>query len=148
MNDSTNDNGTSDATEGILADLADLQESANAARSADHQVDDKVREELDSLADAAGSLRENPDEDGEDSRPRSRRVPKRAREAVANRGLVFEEPATAGKVCAQAFGNGLLAETSGPSDEVVKLLPPLTISHDDLDQGLGILTDSVKEVIG
>ncbi|MFF8894490.1 MULTISPECIES: Rne/Rng family ribonuclease [Brevibacterium] len=91
MNDSTNDNGTSDATEGILADLADLQESANAARSADHQVDDKVREELDSLADAAGSLRENPDEDGEDSRPRSRRGPKRAREAVANRGLVFEE---------------------------------------------------------
>lgn len=64
------------------------------------------------------------------------------------RGLVFDEATAAGKVCAHAFGSGLLAETSGPSDEVVKLLPPLTISHDDLDQGLGILTDSVKEVIG
>ncbi|MFW0784626.1 diaminobutyrate--2-oxoglutarate transaminase [Gordonia sp. CPCC 206044] len=64
------------------------------------------------------------------------------------RGLVFEESATAGKVCAAAFGSGLLAETSGPSDEVVKLLPPLTISAEDLDRGLQIISDSVKEVIG
>ncbi|NED63566.1 diaminobutyrate--2-oxoglutarate transaminase, partial [Streptomyces sp. SID10244] len=48
------------------------------------------------------------------------------------RGLVFEESATASKVCASAFGAGLLAETSGPSDEVVKLLPALTISTEDL----------------
>ncbi|MGV9712327.1 diaminobutyrate--2-oxoglutarate transaminase [Gordonia sp. NPDC003424] len=64
------------------------------------------------------------------------------------RGLVFDDETAAGKVCARAFESGLLAETSGPSDEVVKLLPPLTISHEDLDQGLAILTDSVKEVIG
>ncbi|GAA0034847.1 hypothetical protein JCM18882A_06900 [Brevibacterium metallidurans] len=94
MNDSTNDNGTSDATEGILADLADLQESANAARGADSPVDERVREELDSLADAAGSLRdgaENSGSDTDDDRPRGRRAPKKARDAVANRGLVFEE---------------------------------------------------------
>ncbi|GAA3845761.1 hypothetical protein KACC15558_33420 [Brevibacterium ammoniilyticum] len=94
MNDSTNDNGTSDATEGILADLADLQESANAARGADSPVDERVREELDSLADAAGSLRdgaENSGSDSDDDRPRGRRAPKKARDAVANRGLVFEE---------------------------------------------------------
>lgn len=94
MNDSTNDNGTSDATEGILADLADLQESANAARGADNPVDERVREELDSLADAAGSLRdgtENSGSDTDDDRPRGRRAPKKARDAVANRGLVFEE---------------------------------------------------------
>ncbi|MFW0796386.1 diaminobutyrate--2-oxoglutarate transaminase [Gordonia sp. CPCC 205515] len=64
------------------------------------------------------------------------------------RGLVFDEATAAGKVCASAFEAGLLAETSGPSDEVVKLLPPLTISHEDLNTGLEILTDSVKEVIG
>ena len=64
------------------------------------------------------------------------------------RGLAFEDHTAAGKVCAQAFGNGLLAETSGPSDEVVKLLPPLTISRADLDRGLSILSDAVKEVIG
>jgi diaminobutyrate-2-oxoglutarate transaminase len=63
-------------------------------------------------------------------------------------GLVFDEATAAGKVCARAFGEGLLAETSGPSDEVVKLLPPLTIATEDLDRGLAILSDSVKEVIG
>ncbi|GAA1480398.1 diaminobutyrate--2-oxoglutarate transaminase [Gordonia sinesedis] len=64
------------------------------------------------------------------------------------RGLVFAEPASAGKVCAEAFGAGLLAETSGPSDEVVKLLPPLTISDEELERGLTILTESTKKVIG
>ena len=64
------------------------------------------------------------------------------------RGLAFDDHTAAGKVCAQAFGAGLLAETSGPSDEVVKLLPPLTISREDLDRGLTILSDAVKEVIG
>lgn len=64
------------------------------------------------------------------------------------RGLVFEEATAASKVCAAAFGSGLLAETSGPSDEVVKLLPPLTISENDLDRGLDILAASVQEVIG
>ena len=63
------------------------------------------------------------------------------------RGLVFDEPTLAAKACARAFGSGLLAETSGPSDEVVKLLPPLTISTEELDRGLGILVDSVEEVI-
>ncbi|WP_055474775.1 diaminobutyrate--2-oxoglutarate transaminase [Gordonia sp. HS-NH1] len=64
------------------------------------------------------------------------------------RGLAFDDHTAAGKVCTQAFGAGLLAETSGPSDEVVKLLPPLTISREDLDRGLSILSDAVKEVIG
>ena len=63
------------------------------------------------------------------------------------RGLVFDEPTLAAKACARAFGSGLLAETSGPSDEVVKLLPPLNISTEELDRGLGILVDSVEEVI-
>ncbi|MFC9444177.1 hypothetical protein, partial [Brevibacterium sp. NPDC056947] len=90
MSDSTNDsNGTADPTEGILADLADLQANAAAAKGTEHTVDDGVREELDHLADAAGSLRESPERDDED-RERGRRRPKRARDAVANRGLVFE----------------------------------------------------------
>ena len=63
------------------------------------------------------------------------------------RGLAFAETTAAGKVCAAAFGAGLLAETSGPSDEVVKLLPPLTISDDDLTHGLDILVRSVEEVV-
>ena len=46
-----------------------------------------------------------------------------------------------------AYHNGLLLETSGPQDEVVKLLPPLTISHDDLVFGLSVLSDAVYEVV-
>ncbi|MGW4477055.1 aminotransferase class III-fold pyridoxal phosphate-dependent enzyme, partial [Rhodococcus triatomae] len=62
------------------------------------------------------------------------------------RGLVFDQPEMAGQVCAASFESGLLTETSGPSDEVVKLLPPLTISSDDLTLGLSILTGAVAAV--
>ncbi|AEF39584.1 diaminobutyrate--2-oxoglutarate transaminase [Hoyosella subflava] len=62
-------------------------------------------------------------------------------------GLVFDKPELASKACEIAFGNGLLAETSGPSDEVVKLLPPLTITDDELDQGLAILADATEQVL-
>ncbi|MBB4136003.1 diaminobutyrate--2-oxoglutarate transaminase [Gordonia humi] len=61
-------------------------------------------------------------------------------------GLVFDDPAKAGEVCAAAFKRGLLAETSGPSGEVVKLLPALTITDDELTEGLNILFASVEEV--
>ncbi|MDT3400498.1 diaminobutyrate--2-oxoglutarate transaminase, partial [Streptomyces sp. B1866] len=40
---------------------------------------------------------------------------------------------------------GLLLETSGPHGEVVKLLPPLTITPDELDEGLAILTRAVHD---
>ncbi|AWK72082.1 diaminobutyrate--2-oxoglutarate transaminase [Rhodococcus oxybenzonivorans] len=61
-------------------------------------------------------------------------------------GLVFDEPENAGKVCKLAFDEGLLAETSGPSDEVVKLLPALTITDEELDHGLGILAEATGKV--
>ncbi|MFC0315107.1 diaminobutyrate--2-oxoglutarate transaminase [Gordonia phosphorivorans] len=61
-------------------------------------------------------------------------------------GLVFEEASLAAEVCAIAYESGLLAETSGPSDEVIKLLPPLTIDEDDLLHGLAILRDAVALV--
>lgn len=61
-------------------------------------------------------------------------------------GLLFDDPAVAGKVAAQAYVNGLLIETSGPRDEVVKIMPPLTISDTDLDAGLDILEAAVLAV--
>lgn len=61
-------------------------------------------------------------------------------------GLLFDDPAVAGKVAAQAYVNGLLIETSGPRDEVVKIMPPLTISDTDLDAGLDILEAAVLEI--
>jgi diaminobutyrate-2-oxoglutarate transaminase len=58
-------------------------------------------------------------------------------------GLKFEEPDHAGDICRAAFDRGVLLETSGPADEVVKLLPPLTISTADLTAGLDILAEAV-----
>ncbi len=61
-------------------------------------------------------------------------------------GLAFEHGDTAGKVCAAAFERGLLVETAGPQSEVIKLLPPLTITDAELDHGLQILADAVGAV--
>lgn len=62
-------------------------------------------------------------------------------------GLVFDRAERAGQVCSRAFERGLLVETSGPNDEVVKLLPPLTISQPELATGLGILSDIAADVM-
>lgn len=58
-------------------------------------------------------------------------------------GLKFADADRAGEVCKAAFDRGALMETSGPSDEVVKLLPPLTTSRTDLEAGLDILAESI-----
>ncbi len=58
-------------------------------------------------------------------------------------GLRFEQPDRASDICRAAFDRGLLVETSGPADEVVKLLPPLTISENDLTAGIDIIAESV-----
>nr|AMY57888.1 diaminobutyrate--2-oxoglutarate aminotransferase beta subunit [Streptomyces sp. WS021] len=60
-------------------------------------------------------------------------------------GLEFDDPPRATAVCRRAFELGLLLETSGPESEVVKLLPALTISPDDLDAGLRTLARAVRE---
>ncbi|SDG65824.1 diaminobutyrate-2-oxoglutarate transaminase [Lentzea fradiae] len=59
------------------------------------------------------------------------------------RGLSFADPATAARVAKTAFERELLVETSGPDDEVVKLMPPLTITDDELGEGLTRFTESV-----
>jgi diaminobutyrate-2-oxoglutarate transaminase len=62
-------------------------------------------------------------------------------------GLKFAEPALAAAVCRAAFDRGLLMETSGPSDEVAKLLPPLTTSETDLEAGTDILAEAVTAAL-
>ena len=72
--------------------------------------------------------------------------------AVRGRGLlagvVFPDPDTAGKIAAAAFDRGLLVETSGPESEVVKVMPALTISADELDRGVDILIEATNAVAG
>lgn len=63
------------------------------------------------------------------------------------RGLQLADGDLAGRVAEQAFARGLLVETSGPSGEVVKLLPPLTITEDELRRGLAILDEAIAVVL-
>ncbi|MGK4592332.1 diaminobutyrate--2-oxoglutarate transaminase [Amycolatopsis sp. w19] len=63
------------------------------------------------------------------------------------RGIEFANGDLAGKVCAAAFERGLLMETSGPDGEVMKVLPPLTLTDDELTKGLSIIDEAVAAVL-
>ena len=62
-------------------------------------------------------------------------------------GLVSGVPGLANKIAAQAFKGGVVIETSGANDEVLKLLPALTIEEDLLRQALEVLDRAVAEVV-
>jgi diaminobutyrate-2-oxoglutarate transaminase len=55
------------------------------------------------------------------------------------RGLVCANPASAARISKVAFENGLIIERSGAEDEVIKFLMSLTITADELQEGLSIL---------
>jgi diaminobutyrate-2-oxoglutarate transaminase len=61
-------------------------------------------------------------------------------------GLAFDDGKLAGKVSTAALELGLLVETAGLKNEVVKLLPPLTITDAELDKGLELLSDAARAV--
>ncbi len=64
---------------------------------------------------------------------------------VRGRGLIMGMEATvpevASAMAAGAYERGLIMETAGAEDEVVKLLPPLVITDEALDRGLEILNE-------
>lgn len=62
-------------------------------------------------------------------------------------GIAMGVDGIGGEICAAAFERGLIIETSGPKDEVVKLLPPLIIDREGLNLGLTILEESIKHVL-
>lgn len=53
----------------------------------------------------------------------------------------------ASEIKQKCFENGLILETCGSDDQVVKLLPALNISEDELRKGLDILEKSIKQVM-
>lgn len=63
-------------------------------------------------------------------------------------GLDVGSGETAGAVCRRCFEAGLIIETSGAHDEVVKVLAPLTIPDDLLMRGLDILERACEAVAG
>lgn len=62
-------------------------------------------------------------------------------------GLDFHDKTFATQVSRVAFERGVIIETAGRQDEVLKVLPPLTITQEALDEGLQIISDSVDEVL-
>src|SRR5690606_30262421 len=64
------------------------------------------------------------------------------------RGLQFPSGELADAVCQEAFERGLLMETSGPEGEVMKILPALTITDEELNRGLRIIDECVRAVLG
>jgi diaminobutyrate-2-oxoglutarate transaminase len=61
-------------------------------------------------------------------------------------GLACGLPGVAERISRRAFERGLLLETAGARSEVVKLLPALTISDQELEEGLDILEQCSLEV--
>jgi len=62
-------------------------------------------------------------------------------------GLVSDGDRTlAGRISKDAFTRGLVIETSGAHDEVLKFLPALTITDDELLRGLAIVRESLAAV--
>ncbi|MDN3520871.1 diaminobutyrate--2-oxoglutarate transaminase [Halomonas ramblicola] len=63
------------------------------------------------------------------------------------RGIDVGSGDIADRITAKAFENGLVIETSGQDGEVVKCLCPLTITDEDLLEGLDILEASAKQAL-
>ena len=64
------------------------------------------------------------------------------------RGVDVGSGDLAEKICAECFRRGLIIETSGAHDEVVKVLAPLTIAESQFAEGLDILEAATRAVAG
>jgi diaminobutyrate-2-oxoglutarate transaminase len=60
-------------------------------------------------------------------------------------GMKFNDPTIARAVSERAFEHGLIVETCGRYNHVLKLLPPLNISLEDLQLALDIVTEAILE---
>lgn len=63
------------------------------------------------------------------------------------RGIAWEDSDLAGEICQAAFERGLVMETSGPEDEVMKLLPPLIIDKEGIEKGINIIDESIQAIL-
>ena len=62
-------------------------------------------------------------------------------------GLDVGSGELAADICARAFAKGLIIETSGNEDQVVKVLAPLTTPEETLRRGLSILHEATRETM-
>lgn len=62
-------------------------------------------------------------------------------------GIAFEDAELAGAVAEACFARKLVIETAGVQSDVLKLLPSLTITDGELNQGLDIIRSSLRAVL-
>lgn len=62
------------------------------------------------------------------------------------RGINCVDGEISSKISRAAFRRGLIIETSGADDQVIKLLCPLTIEQEDLKKGIDIIEQAICEV--
>jgi diaminobutyrate-2-oxoglutarate transaminase len=62
-------------------------------------------------------------------------------------GLELPQPGVASEASQEAFGRGLLIETAGAQDQVLKFLPPLIIEEELLREGLDIVEKSLATLL-
>lgn len=71
--------------------------------------------------------------------------------SVRGRGLIYgleiPQNGAAGEVSKAAFKNGLIIETAGAEENVLKFLPPLIIEEEQLKTGLDIIRKSIESVL-
>ncbi|GAA5647720.1 diaminobutyrate--2-oxoglutarate transaminase [Vibrio proteolyticus] len=61
-------------------------------------------------------------------------------------GIECSRGEIASAIARECFENGMIIETAGPDDEVVKFFCPLTISESELEQGLHIFEQAVDTI--
>jgi diaminobutyrate-2-oxoglutarate transaminase len=83
---------------------------------------------------------------GEANRTRGNHPPLTVRGCGLIQGIDCCDQQTAAAVVQRSFANGLVVETCGNRDQVVKCLPPLTIDSDELTAGSDILCAAIKDV--
>ena len=109
---------------------------------------------LDTVAEPA--FRARADELGEKLRGRLDELASRHEQIGEVRGLGpmlalelrEQSPELAGKITAAAFERGLLLLSCGLYGNVIRLLPPLTVTDDELDRGLALLEESLRAAAG
>src|SRR5690606_15712723 len=62
-------------------------------------------------------------------------------------GMAFQQSGVAKEAAEEAFKQGLVIETCGANNHVLKFLPPLVIEEDLLREGLGIIDKSLAELV-
>ncbi|NEP50280.1 MAG: aminotransferase class III-fold pyridoxal phosphate-dependent enzyme, partial [Moorea sp. SIO3C2] len=71
--------------------------------------------------------------------------------AVRGRGLIWGIECFNKKlskiISRECFNQGLIIETAGINDQVLKVLPPLTIGIEELEKGLGTVVSTIEKYI-